>query len=52
MVTRIRSWLGSLVRRTQFERDLDDELQLHIALRADDLERTGLPRGVPASRTR
>ena len=44
MVAQLRSWLGSLLRRDQFEQDLDDEVRLHISLRADDLQRAGVPR--------
>lgn len=32
-------------RRKQFESDLDAELRLHIECRADDLVRSGVPRG-------
>jgi predicted permease len=52
IVKRIRSWFGTLVHRNRFERDLDDELELHIALRTDDLERTGLPRDEAERRAR
>lgn len=34
----------AILRRTQFERDLDDEMQLHVSVRAGDLERVGVPR--------
>src|SRR5258707_3263258 len=44
MFARLRSWVASTFRRARFERDLDDEIQLHVSLRADDLERTGLSR--------
>jgi hypothetical protein len=44
MVAQLRSWLAGILRRDQFEQDLDDEMELHIALRAGDLERAGLPR--------
>ena len=52
MFARVRSWLGSILRRGRFERDLDDEVRLHIALRADDLERTGVPRAEAERRAR
>ncbi len=36
--------LRSLVTRTRFERDMSEELRLHIEHRADDLVRSGLAR--------
>ena len=52
MLKQIGSWFGSVVHRNQFERDLDDEVQLHIALRADDLEASGVPRAEAERRAR
>jgi predicted permease len=50
------AWTGSLVdrifRRDQFAEDMEEELRAHIALRADDLERTGLSRDVAERRAR
>jgi predicted permease len=40
-VARRLAWLA---RRSRFERELDDEIQFHIEMRADELERDGLPR--------
>jgi len=51
-ITRLRSWLRSVLRRAQFEQDLHDEMQLHIALRADDIERGGVPRPEAERRAR
>jgi putative ABC transport system permease protein len=52
VVKQIRSWFETVVHRDQFEGDLDDEMQLHIALRADDIERSGVPRGEAERRAR
>ena len=52
MLAQLRSWVASVLERDQFERDLDDEVKLHIALRADDLERDGLSRDEAERRAR
>ena len=52
MVAQLRSWLAGVLRRNQFEHDLDDEVKLHITLRADDLERAGLSREEAERRAR
>jgi len=44
MWSRFRSFVDVLVRRDRFERQMREELQLHLELRANDLERGGLPR--------
>src|ERR1700731_257703 len=53
---RVLAWLCSLVssllRRSQSEGDLDEELRAHIANRADDLELSGLPRAEAERRAR
>src|ERR1700731_625179 len=53
---RVLAWLCSLVssllRRSQSEGDLDEELRAHIANRSDDLESSGLPRDVAERRAR
>jgi predicted permease len=51
---RLLSYLRSLLstRRSQFDRDLDEELVSHIARHADDLERSGLPRREAERRAR
>src|SRR5436305_281690 len=50
------AYFGSLAsrffRRTQTEHDLEDELQLHIQMRADQLETSGLHRGEAERRAR
>lgn len=38
------SWLGRLLGKRALDRDLDRELQAHLALLTDDLMRSGLPR--------
>ncbi|HXN49042.1 MAG TPA: ABC transporter permease, partial [Bryobacteraceae bacterium] len=48
-IARRFSYLG---RRSQFERELDDEVQFHIDSRADELEREGVPRGEAILRAR
>jgi putative ABC transport system permease protein len=40
----LRSLASSLFHRSRLEADLDEELRSHIQTRADDLERSGLPR--------
>ncbi|MFI5127718.1 MAG: permease prefix domain 1-containing protein, partial [Candidatus Acidiferrales bacterium] len=40
-----RSVAAKVFRRAQTENDMDEELRSHIQNRADDLERSGLPRG-------
>src|SRR5438034_11298903 len=41
---RLRSWWRNVVRRSEMERNMSDELQFHLACRARDLvERRGLP---------
>src|ERR1041385_8824604 len=41
-MTRWRLFLSRLFRRSQLDRDMDEELQFHIAARAEALEKTGL----------
>ncbi|HSY30371.1 MAG TPA: ABC transporter permease [Verrucomicrobiae bacterium] len=51
-VASLRSLASSLLHRSQIEGDLDEELRAHIANRADDLERSGLPRTEAERRAR
>ena len=44
MLSRLRSFVDVLLRRDRFERQMRDEMQLHLELRTADLERSGLPR--------
>ena len=43
MLARLRSFVDVLLRRDRFERQMREEIQLHLELRIADLERTGLP---------
>jgi len=43
MKSQLRSYLHSLFSRNQVESSIEAELRSHIELRAEDLERTGLP---------
>lgn len=49
MLPRLRSLLWSLLRRSEFERELEDEIRLHQEDRAEDLARRGLS-GTEAAR--
>ena len=40
----LRSIAGKFARRSQIADEMDEELRSHIALRADDLERSGMNR--------
>src|SRR5690349_13508992 len=48
----IRSLFRVLLARPAFERDMSDELQFHIEEYANDLVRTGMPRGEALRRAR
>jgi len=48
----LRSLSASLFHRSQIRIDMEEELRSHIALRADDLERDGLPRPEAERRAR
>jgi len=50
--SRWRSMGARLFRRADVDRELDDELRSHVAHRADDLERAGLPRAEAERRAR
>src|SRR6266852_443882 len=52
MFARIRSLWNGLSRRSSLERDMDDELRLHLEERADALENGGLPRQDAVRRAR
>jgi predicted permease len=52
MLSRLRSFLDILARRARFERQMGEEMQLHLELRAADLERGGLPRAEARRRAR
>jgi len=44
LLSSIHVLLTSVFRQRQIEREMEEELRLHLASRADDLERQGLPR--------
>ena len=50
--TEIARRLNHLGRRSQFEREMDDEVQFHIDSRADELEQEGVPRAEAILRAR
>ena len=52
IVAQIRSMAAKIFRRRTLAEEMDDELSAHIALRADDLERTGLSRADAERRAR
>jgi putative ABC transport system permease protein len=52
LVSELRARWRVLVRRAAIERDLDDELRLHLDLEAAKLERAGLPRDEARRRAR
>jgi predicted permease len=52
MLNSIRSLVARLFHRSAVAADMEEELQAHIALRADDLERRGLPRQQAERRAR
>ena len=42
MLSRIRSWLDSVLRRSKVEKEMASEMEFHLAVRRDDLIRRGL----------
>ncbi|HEV2616616.1 MAG TPA: ABC transporter permease [Candidatus Acidoferrales bacterium] len=52
LAARLRSVASVLFHRARMEGDMDDELRAHIQSRADDLERSGLPRAEAQRRAR
>jgi len=48
----IRTLLAFLFRRPQVEQEMEEELRLHLRSRADDLEKSGLPRAEAERRAR
>src|SRR6202030_2247707 len=51
-VDSIRHRIAALFHPSEINADMDDELRAHIQLRADDLERSGLPRAKAERRAR
>ena len=52
LFTSLRSLASSFFRRSQVNREMEEELRSHIQHRADDLERSGLPRAEAERRAR
>ncbi|PYT77161.1 MAG: hypothetical protein DMG40_24415 [Acidobacteria bacterium] len=50
--SRIRSWMRAVARRSRMEREMDAELRFHIEAFAEDLVRSGVPRGEAQRRAR
>jgi predicted permease len=42
LIARVRSWIGAVFRRPALNREMNDELRLHVDLYAADLQRQGL----------
>ncbi|HEY1526521.1 MAG TPA: ABC transporter permease [Candidatus Angelobacter sp.] len=52
LLASMRSFASALFRRSHLEDDMEEELRSHIEYRADDLERSGLPRAEAERRAR
>jgi putative ABC transport system permease protein len=52
LLSRFRSWLRVLVRRSRMESEMDAELRFHIEVYAEDLIRSGVPRSEAIRRAR
>jgi len=52
LLSRFRSWLRALVRRSRMESEMDTELRFHIEAFAEDLVRSGVPRQEALRRAR
>src|SRR6185295_5489490 len=52
MLARLRSLLFGLLRRSELEQGLEQELSFHVASRADDLVKQGLSRAEAERRAR
>ena len=50
--SRIRSWLGALLRRSRMESEMDAELRFHMEVYAEDLIRSGVKREEATRRAR
>src|SRR5215469_9114121 len=51
-LSRIRSWMRAVMRRSRMEREMDAELRFHIEAFAEDLVRRGVPRAEAMRRAR
>src|SRR6266404_7167989 len=52
LLSRVRSWLSAVTRRSQMEGEMDAELRFHIEAFAEDLVRGGVPREEALRRAR
>src|SRR2546429_2083007 len=52
LLSRVRSWLNAVTRRSRMEREMDAELRFHIEAFAEDLVRSGVPREEALRRAR
>jgi putative ABC transport system permease protein len=52
MFPRLQSFLSAALRRSSFERDMDDEIRFHLERRVDDLVAAGVSRAEAARRAR
>src|SRR5215510_3413583 len=52
LIASLRSLVSALFHRSQVDDEMDEELRSHIQHRADDLERSGLPRPEAERRAR
>lgn len=52
MVRPIRAWIRTVLGRRRLEAEMTEEMRSHIALRAEDLERSGLAQGEALRRAR
>jgi putative ABC transport system permease protein len=51
-LSRVRSWLRAMLRRSRMESEMDAELRFHLEAYADDLVRNGVPRNDAMRRAR
>jgi len=52
LLSRFRSWLRAIVRRSRMESEMDTELRFHLEAFAEDLVRSGVPRQEAQRRAR
>jgi putative ABC transport system permease protein len=52
LTARVRTLLAFLFRRSRFERDMNDEMRVHLRHRVQDLERQGVPHAQAERRAR
>lgn len=52
LFSRLGSWLGKVLQRSRMESEMDAELRFHLEAYAEDLVRSGVPRGEAMRRAR